>query len=93
MKSRFRVLVVALLLGAPACGDDGDVETPAGQADDSRSQNFRVQIDGNSPELSAAFESFFPNRLAARPGDTVTFDLAPTWPRRRGHPPERLLQR
>lgn len=70
----FPVLAVALLLGA-ACGDDGGgAETPA-EEEVSGPQTFPVEIDGDSPDFNATFYAYFPNRLAARPGDTVKFDL------------------
>ena len=77
MRSRwFSVLVVALLLGA-ACGD-GEGAKPAEEAEKAEAtgpQTFEVEMDGDSPDFNAAFYAYFPNRLAARPGDTVKFDL------------------
>lgn len=36
----------------------------------------RVRVDGKTNRFDASFESFFPNTLSVRPGDTVTFELA-----------------
>lgn len=77
MRSRwFYVLAAALLLGGPACGsDDEGAKKSAGEAEVAGPQTFEVDIDGDSPDFNAVFYAYFPKRLAARPGDTVKFDL------------------
>jgi plastocyanin len=77
MRSRWlSMLTAAALLGAPACGgDDEGAKKSAGEAEVTGPQTFEVDVDGDSPNFNAVFYAYFPERLAARPGDTVKFAL------------------
>jgi plastocyanin len=79
------VVLALLVFGLASCGgsdDDDDAgdgaagdttaETAAGSA---KAQEFTVRIDGESDAFNGEFAAFFPKKLAAHPGDTVTFSL------------------
>jgi plastocyanin len=73
------MLAVVALLGA-GCGDDdsGDDSASATTAPASVSgpQQYTVAVDGPSVlgAENLAYATYFPNRLAVRPGDSVLFD-------------------
>lgn len=79
MRSRwFPVLALVLILGVPACGDDdqpGATGEEPTTPEEAGPQTYNVQIDADSAEFEAAFYAFLPDKLAAHPGDKVTFDL------------------
>jgi plastocyanin len=78
---------VGVLLLAAACGGGGD-EAPATEgsrpalsvttstaAGATGEQTLRVQVDGKAPEINSVFAAFFPDSLAAHPGDTIEFAM------------------
>lgn len=74
------VVVVVVALLAAGCGDDdsdgsaGSTTTTAGSL--TGPQNYTVVVDGPSTlgAENLVYGTYFPNRLAVRPGDTVLFD-------------------
>lgn len=71
--------LVAVSLVAAGCGGDDEEATtgtsaPPGTAGAGEAPStFPVQVDALPDDFSASFLAYFPDRLQARPGDTVSF--------------------
>jgi len=78
--TRSLVVLSVLALVGGACSKDDSEKAPAASTTASAApagpQSYTVVVDGPSTlgAENIAFGTFFPNRLIARPGDTITFD-------------------
>lgn len=80
---RLAFVALVMVLFAGACGDDKEETTattePTATTASSAAkgpQEFAVDIEGKTDAFNGELAAFFPNKLSARPGDTVKFDLA-----------------
>jgi plastocyanin len=77
---KFLCLALAVLLGGASCGDSGKskesgVASPTTAAAAGPAE-YTIDLEGRTDAFTGEFGAFFPNTWSARPGDTVTFNLA-----------------
>lgn len=74
------IIAALLLLVTTACGDDDDAETGGPETtgaeeptDSDGASELTVQIDGDADEFNVALLAYFPDKVTARPGDTIVY--------------------
>jgi plastocyanin len=82
---RFVCLALAVVLGGVACGG-AKKSTESGSAAPTTAAaaagtgagagEYRIDLEGRTDAFNGEFGAFFPKAWSARPGDTVTFNLA-----------------
>lgn len=79
MGRRLLALLAVMALVGGACGDDDEDEgassaTTAAEA--GGPQTLEIGVDAKSDEVNSAWIRFFPDKVKARPGDTIEFKSA-----------------
>jgi plastocyanin len=74
-------MALAVVLGGAACGDSkeskgGTASPTTGGAASAAPTEYKIDLEGRTDAFTGEFGAFFPNAWSARPGDTVTFNLA-----------------
>ena len=74
------IIAALLMLVTTACGDDDDAETGGSATtgaeeptDSDDASELTVQIDGDADEFNVALLAYFPDKVTARPGDTIVY--------------------